>query len=310
MKKKVVFMGTPDFAVPVLQMLIDTMDVVLVVTQPDKCVGRKQILLQSPVKVLAQKYNIEVFQPIKIREDYERLEQLQPDLIVTCAYGQILPKEVLSIPDCGAVNVHASLLPKYRGSAPIQWAILNGDAKTGITLIYMDEGMDSGDIIALAECDIASGDDVGILHDKLSALGASLLKEKLEDILVKKVKAVPQKHEEATFAPMIKRVDEKIDFMLSGESIVQKIKAFCPWPLAYFILNGEEIKVLEATFIENKHCEVNKICEVTKDSIGIGASNGIVYLKKIKPASKKMMSVQSYLNGVDAKGLLGKKVNE
>ena len=181
--KKVVFMGTPEYSVPVLKMLIENTNVIMVVTQPDSYVGRHHELSFSPVKKTALKYNKEVFQPIKIRKDYQKILDLKPDLIITCAFGQILPKEILESARLGSLNVHASFLPKYRGASPIQWALLNGDKKTGVTLMYMDEQMDTGDIINQLECDISDDDNVGSLHDKLSFLGVEILKQELPKII-------------------------------------------------------------------------------------------------------------------------------
>ena len=305
---KVVFMGTPDFSVPILEMLIEQMQVVLVVTQPDKMVGRKRIIQKTPVKVLAEKYNIKVFQPVKLRQDYEILKELKPDLIVTCAYGQILSQEILDIPRLGAINVHASILPKYRGSAPIQWALLNGDAKTGVTLIYMNAGMDTGDMIAKASIAIEESDNVGTLHDKLSELGKNLLKENLPAIISGEVKREKQNDEEAVLAPMIKREDEKIDFHQEGKKILNKIRAFNPWPLAYFVMDGQEIKVIKASFVSKKETKIGIVCEVTKKSLGIGVLDGIIYLQVIKPFGKKIMDITSFLNGVSKENLLGKEV--
>ena len=180
---KVIFMGTPDFAVPVLQKLIENTNVVLVVTQPDKLVGRKQILTKTPVKVEAEKYNIPVFQPTKIKEDYGFILNTEADIIITCAYGQIIPKIILDYPSLGCINVHASLLPKYRGGAPIHWCLINGEEKSGITIMYMDEKMDTGDIISKEEYIIKDNDNVGTLHDVLSEIGANLLIKTLPSII-------------------------------------------------------------------------------------------------------------------------------
>lgn len=306
--KRIVFMGTPDFAVEILKMLIDTTNVVLVVTQPDKLVGRKKELMKSPVKKEAELNHIPVFQPSRIREDFEMIRDLEPDLIVTCAYGQILPRDLLFIPKCGAINVHASLLPKYRGSAPIQWSLLNGDEKTGITLIYMDQGMDTGDMIAKEELVIEGSDDVGILHDKLSVMGAQLLRDNLEAIFVGVAPREKQINSEATIAPMIKRCDEHLDFSFSGKEVINKIRAFHPWPLANFILDGEEIKVLQAEFKKGKNTKPGVITVANKKELGIDVLDGIIYLKRIKPNGKKEMEIASFLNGKDSHQLLGKKV--
>lgn len=307
--KNVVFMGTPNFSVPVLEMLIEKTNVIMVVTKPDKEVGRRKEIVYSPVKDCAIKNNIPIFQPIKIRNEYEKLEKLDIDLIVTCAYGQIIPKEVLDMPKYGCINVHASILPNYRGSAPIQWALFNGDEKTGVTIMYMDEHMDTGDIIKIGEIPIEKTDNVGTLHNKLSILGKDLLEETLEDILNGKAKRVKQP-EEYTLAPMIKREDERIDFTMNGESIINRIRGLNPWPLANVIINNCEIKILEAEF---KKCRVEKsgvIEEIEKDKLGISCNDGIIYLKKIKPSGKKVMDIKSYINGCNKEEYRGMLVNE
>lgn len=299
----VVFMGTPDFSVPVLKKLIEYTNVVLVVTQPDKEKGRKRELTMSPVKEVAIKNNIRVFQPIKIREDYELIDQLKPDLIVTCAYGQILPKALLDIPKYGSINVHASLLPKYRGAAPIQHALLNGDEETGVTLMYMDAGMDTGDMIAKSFYRIKGEDNVGALHDKLSVIGADLLVEKLGDIISGKANREKQNDAMATYAAMIKREDENIDINDNGKNIINKIRAFNPWPLAHLRIKDEEIKVVEARFEPQEKTVVGKVI-ITKNQLGIQVCDGIIYLDKIKPVGKKTMLVKDYLNGINKERLL------
>lgn len=302
-KKNVVFMGTPDFSVPVLKMLIEKTNVLGVVTQPDKVVGKSKMPSFSPVKKAALENNISVYQPERIRKDYGFLCDLDLDLIVTCAYGQIIPKEVLDMPKHGCVNVHASILPKYRGSAPIQWAIFNGDKETGVTIMYMDEGMDTGDIIAIEKIKIEENDNVGTLHDKLSILGEQLLAKSLEDILNGNVKRVKQGND-FTLAPMIKREDERLNFNMTGKEILGRIKGLNPWPLANIVINDLEIKVLEAEF---KKCNVENtgiVKVVDKKNLGITCLDGIIYLKKIKPSGKGSMKIENYLNGVNKDKLL------
>lgn len=294
---KVIFMGTPDFAVPILEYLVQNIDVILVVTQPDKEVGRKKELTYSPIKKVALTHNIPVFQPIKIREDYQTIINLEPDLIVTCAYGQILPQVILDLPKLGCINVHASLLPKYRGASPIQSAILNGEKETGVTLMYMDEHMDTGDMIASSQIAIELNDTYGSLHDKLAHVGECLLKETLPLIAERKNKRIKQDDEKATYTKLIKREDEKINFANQGQNIINQIRALNPWPLANFIFNDEEIKILEASFIPQKDCEVNKIY-FTKNTMMIGCSDGLINLITIKPFGKKVMPVTAYLNGI------------
>ena len=306
--KNIVFMGTPDFSVPVLKMLIENTNVLLVVTQPDKIVGKDKTVSFNPVKKLALEENIPVFQPMRIRKDFEKLKNLDIDLIVTCAYGQIIPKEVLDMPKYGCINVHASILPKYRGSAPIQWCLFNNDDVTGITIMYMDEGMDTGDIIKIKEIPILESDNVGTLHDKLSILGRDLLLEVLPTIFDKTNDRIKQ-GENYTLAPMIKREDERLDFNEEGQKIIGKIKGLNPWPLANIIINNQEIKVLEAQFVEKKIEKTSIIKEIDKKSLGITCKDGIIYLKKVKPSGKKLMEINSFLNGIDKNKYLNMEVN-
>ena len=306
--KTIVFMGTPDFSVPVLKMLIENTNVLLVVTQPDKIVGKDKTVSFNPVKKLALEENIPVFQPMRIRKDFEKLKNLDIDLIVTCAYGQIIPKEVLDIPKYGCINVHASILPKYRGSAPIQWCLFNNDDVTGVTIMYMDEGMDTGDIIKIKEIPILDSDNVGTLHDKLSKLGCDLLLEVLPTIFNKTNDRIKQGNN-YTMAPMIKREDERLDFNEEGKKIIGKIKGLNPWPLANIIINNQEIKVLEAEFVQKKVDNTGIIKEIDKKNLGITCKDGIIYLKKIKPSGKKVMEINSFLNGIDKEKYLNMEVN-
>ena len=306
--KNIVFMGTPDFSVPVLKMLIENTNVLLVVTQPDKIVGKDKTVSFNPVKKLALEENIPVFQPMRIRKDFEKLKNLDIDLIVTCAYGQIIPKEVLDMPKYGCINVHASILPKYRGSAPIQWCLFNNDDVTGVTIMYMDEGMDTGDIIKIKEIPILDSDNVGTLHDKLSKLGCDLLLEVLPTIFNKTNDRIKQGNN-YTMAPMIKREDERLDFNEEGKKIIGKIKGLNPWPLANIIINNQEIKVLEAEFVQKKVDNTGIIKEINKKNLGITCKDGIIYLKKIKPSGKKVMEINSFLNGIDKEKYLNMEVN-
>lgn len=297
MKPKVIFMGTPEFAVPILKVLLEETDVLLVVTQPDRLVGRKQELLYSPIKKLALENNIDIFQPEKLRDETSKIFEYDADLIVTCAYGQILPSEVLNHPKIASINVHASLLPKLRGGAPIHHAIIDGYDETGITIMYMAEGMDDGDIISQEKTKIEDNDNVGTLHDRLSVMGANLLRKTLPSIINKTNDRTKQKEDEVTFAYSIKREEEHIDFTKDGKSIINQIRGLNPWPTANTIINGNEFKVLEATFEEKK---VNKPKEVvaTKNKMGVTCSDGIIYLDSIKPFGKKIMSSKDFLNGI------------
>ncbi len=304
---KVVFMGTPEFACPVLETLIKNTNVVLVVTQPDAYIGRKKILTPSPIKSLALENNIEVFTPHNIKEDYENIINSKPDIIITCAYGQIIPKVLLDLPKYKCVNVHASLLPKYRGGAPIHASILNGDDETGITIMYMAEGMDDGDIIKEESIKILDTDNITTLSDKLSILGAKLLIETLPSILDGTCKSIKQDINKISFAYIIKRKDEIIDFNKSYKEIFNKVRALKD--RSYFIMNNIEYKVVSVRY-EKKLGEKSKINSIYKDGIGIGCKDGEVVITEFIPSGKKQMLTSSYLNGVDKKSLLGVRINE
>lgn len=294
---KVIFMGTPEFAVPVLEYLIKNTNVVLVVTQPDKEVGRDKKMVYSPIKKVAIENGIDVFQPIKIRNDFEIISEINPDIIITCAYGQIIPQAILDIPRFGCINIHGSLLPKYRGASPMQAAILNGDEETGVTLMYMDAKMDTGDMIAKSSIKIEDTDTIGTVHDKLSFLGRDLLATEFENIISGNITIERQNDEEATYTSMITREDELIDFNNNGKDIINKIRAFNPWPLAYFLLNGKEIKVLHAT---HKPGNIKTVGEIVlgKGQMSITCKDGYISLERIKPFGKKEMDIASYINGL------------
>ena len=307
--KRVVFMGTPDFSVPVLEKLIENTNVVLVVTKKDAYVGRKKVLTESPVAICAHEHNIEVYKPNKLKEDYEYILNKKPDIIITCAYGSIVPKVVLDYPSYGCINVHASLLPKYRGASPIVASILNGEKETGITIMYMDEGIDTGNIIMSRSIEIEDNDNSLILSNKISLLGANLLIDTLPKIFEGENFDIPQDNEEATYVGMLKREDEHIDFNNSVENIKNQVRAFSPEPYAFINIDDTEYKISE---VEIKKCDVSKIgiiVEVNKDSFGITAKDGIVYIKRIKPSGKKEMSVKDFFNGFDKTSLLNKKVD-
>ena len=300
---KVVFMGTPEFSVPVLDMLINNTNVLMVVTQPDTYTGRKKVLTKSPVKLLAEAHNIPVFQPEKIRKDYEALKELDFDLLVTCAYGQILPKEILDMPKFGSINVHASLLPKYRGASPINFAIFNGEEKTGVTLMYMDEGMDTGDIIVQDSLEI-DGNNYGELYKRLSMLGANLLFENLDYLVSGNVEHHKQNDEEATYTTLIKRELEHIDFNDTGVNIVNKIKGLNPEPLANTIVNGLELKIVDAHFEEANVNEIGKIVEISKNQFKITCKDGYICLDIVKPFGKSIMIINSYINGLKKENII------
>jgi len=304
-KIKVIFMGTPDFSVPVLKALMKATEVAMVVTQPDKEVGRKKELTASPVKKIALENKIPVFQPEKIRKDFQKVVDLKPDLIVTCAYGQIIPKEILDTPELGCINVHASLLPKLRGGAPIHHAIIDGYKKTGVTIMFMDEKMDTGDIISQAEYDIKDTDNVGTLHDILSQMGAELLIDTLPQILIGAVNRKKQNDEEATYAWNIKREEEHIDFNRTSEEVYNQIRGLYPFPTANAIINGVECKILESYIGDKKsNFSPGTIADITKDALGIATRDNIVYITRLKPSGKKEMAASDYINGLDRSKIL------
>ena len=305
---RVVFMGTPDFAVPVLEKLILNTKVVLVVSQPDKCVGRKRELVPTPIKKKALEYNIPIFQPEKIKLDYEEIVLARPDIIITCAYGQIIPKALLDLPRLGCINVHASLLPYLRGGAPLHHAIIDGYKETGVTIMYMDEAMDTGDIINTVTYPLKDTDTVGTVHDNLMEMGANLLIETLPSIISGTNKRIKQDNSKATYAYNISRSDEHLDFSGSGVLVERKVRGLNPWPLANTLFDDEEIKIISGYFVKGSSVP-KKINVVTKDSLGIGCSDGIYYVTALKPSGKKVMDIKSYLNGIDKDKLLTKKIS-
>ncbi len=306
---KVVFMGTPEFSVPILKSLIELTDVILVVSQPDKEVGRKRVLTPSPVKACALEHGIEVFTPKKLREEYEYILNKKPDIIITAAYGQIVPKQMLIYPDYGCINVHGSILPKYRGASPIQSAIMNGDTKTGITLMYMEEGLDTGNIIHAKEIDIDPEDTYGTLSEKLSILGRDLLVKTLPVIFEGENFDIPQNDEDATYTVKIKREDERLDFNKTANELHNFVRALNPSPLANILVNGEEWKVLVTEVGESTNEEPGTVVAVNKDSFEIACSDSTLVIKRIKPAGKKEMNVKDFFNGYNKDNLKGIKVN-
>ena len=292
---RVVFMGTPDFALKPLQALIDNCHVVCVVTKVDAYVGRKKVLTPSPVANLASANNIPVLKLKSIKKEYQQIIDYKPDIIITCAYGKIIPKVLIDYPKFGCVNIHASLLPKYRGSAPIQWALINGEKITGITLMYMDEFMDTGDIIAKSTYEIKDEDNVEDLFNVLSTLGCDLLMNNLDDIINNKVHRIKQNEEEATYAPMITREMEELDFNYPAKDLYNKIRAFSPYPLTKTTICNEEVKIIKAHYTD-EDATPNKLY-VTKNSLGIGTKKGIIYLDIVKPVGKNSMAIKDYLNG-------------
>ncbi len=303
---KIIFMGTSDFSAFVLEGLIkNNYQVIGVVSQPDKVVGRKKELVKTETKKVAEKYGIEVFQPVSIRKDYQFIKDKKPDLIITCAYGQIVPRGVLEIPKYKCINVHGSLLPKLRGASPIQQAIMDDEKETGITIMEMVEKMDAGDMISSAKLKIDNEYTNKSLFLKMQVLGLDLLLDTLPKYLKGEITPIKQDESKVTFAPLIKREDEKLDLNDTRRNIYNKIRALNEEPGAYALLDDEIIKIYEAVEIDKEYKGENgEIVDTTKDLIIIKVSDGALGLRKIKPASKRIMLVRDYLNGKN--NLVGK----
>lgn len=299
---KIVFMGTPDFSVPVLDMLVDEgYTIVGVVTQPDRPKGRKRVMTPPPVKVAAERHGLPVLQPEKVKdpEQLQHILDLKPDLIVTAAFGQILPKQLLDAPEYGCINVHASLLPELRGGAPIHYSILQGKKETGITIMYMVEKLDAGDILTQSVVPIEERDNTGSLHDKLSVSGSQLLKDTLPKLLNGELTPVKQNDSEATFAPNIKREQEKIDWTKSGEEIYNHIRGLHPWPVAFTEYEGKVMKIWWGEKIESTpEADPGTVLYTDSDGPVVATGNGTaIKLTDIQPAGKKRMTSAQYLQG-------------
>lgn len=301
----IVFMGTPAFAVPSLEMLIEEgYNVVAVVTQPDRPQGRKKVLTPTPVKEAALRHGIPVLQPQRLRnpEAVAELAEYKPDLIVTAAYGQILPKSVLDMPPLGCLNVHGSLLPAYRGGAPIQRSIINGEKVTGITLMYMAEGLDTGDMIARVEVPIEDDDTAGTMFDKLSLAGARLLKEQLPTLVQGKVAAEPQDESKATYAPNLTREDEKIDWTKTSRQIYDQIRGLVPYSGGFTLWDGDVFKVWACAKPEKSDqgkgdAEPGTVLEVGESGIVVKTGDGVLTLLTVQPSGKKAMDAAQFSRG-------------
>ena len=303
---KIVYMGTSEFSSKILEFLIENkVNVVGVVSQPDKEVGRKNKIQPTPVKEVALKYGIEVFQPIKIRDDYEFIANKNPDIVLTCAYGQIVPQAVLDIPKYKCINIHGSLLPKYRGAAPIQYAILNDEKQTGVTYMEMIKKMDAGCMYSKTFVDIENNDNAQDIFDKLLVTVKDTVIDFLDDFVEGKIEGIEQNEEDVTFSKMIKREDEVIDWNDSKRNIHNKVRAFNPSPIAYTTLNDVNIKIYEGEETsENISGEVGEIVKVNKEGIFVRCSDGVYKITKLQPAGKKVMDSRDYING--NKDLVGK----
>ena len=301
--KRILFMGTPDFAqVSLEKLLSEGFLVVGVVTQPDKPKGRGHKMVFPPVKETAIEHNIPVFQPEKLKngELMPILEELKPELIIVVAYGRILPDYVLEYPEFGCINVHGSLLPKYRGAAPIQWAVINGEEKTGITTMLMDKGLDTGDMLLAVETKIGEAETAAQLFDRLSVMGAELLVKtilKLETITPKK-----QNEDEATYASIIKKEMAEIDWSKSSKEVLNLVRGMNSWPMAYTFYNGETVKIISALPSDEKPAKPGEIKGLDKGKgLKVSCGDGTIYVKEVQFAGKKRMDIEDYLRGNDIK---------
>ncbi|KRM23973.1 methionyl-tRNA formyltransferase [Latilactobacillus graminis DSM 20719] len=306
-------MGTPQFSVPILEALVaNDYQVLAVVTQPDRKVGRKQVLQQTPVKEAAVRLNLPAFQPEKLSgsQALADLIALQPDLIVTAAYGQFLPTKLLEAAKIAAINVHGSLLPKYRGGAPIQYAVLNGDSEIGITIMHMAKKMDAGDMIEQASIPIEASDDTGTLFDKLSYVGRDLLLKTLPRIINQTAPRIPQDEAQVTFAYNITKEQERLDINQPAIQLVNQIRALRPQPGAWLPINGQRTKLWQATVAETTTNQpAGVIVAINKKDFELAAGNGTVLkITEIQPAGKAKMPVQSFLNGVGKQLTVGQQV--
>lgn len=291
-------MGSPEFAATIFRAMIGKVDLVGVVTQPDRPAGRGKVLTPPPVKLLAQEQGIPVLQPERLRkpEAFSELEGLQPNLIIVAAFGQILRQNVLDLPKYGCINVHASLLPRWRGAAPIQAALLHGDAEAGITIMKMDTGVDTGPMYAQRAIPILGDDDAGSLSDRLAQAGAALLLETLPEIISESVQPIPQDNDLATYAPMLKKEDGQLEFSEAAQALVRKVKAFNPWPGTFFSWEGQTIKVLRAKYAPETVFQQGQ--RGVRDGMpAVGTPDGDLVLLEVQPAGKKAMPGKVFLNG-------------
>ncbi|SMP11333.1 methionyl-tRNA formyltransferase [Desulfurobacterium pacificum] len=305
MKEKMVFMGTPDFAVPSLKALIDKgFNVSLVVTQPDKPAGRGKKLTPPPVKVVAEKNGIPVVQPEKIKnnEEFKKLlEDISPDLIVVVAYGKILPSWLLNLPRYGCINLHASLLPEYRGASPIQSALLDGKEKTGVTVMKISEELDAGDILSQRVVPIEKNDNAETLHDKLAKVGAELLVETIPLYIKGEIKPTAQEHSKATYCTRITKEMGKIDWNEPAEKIFNKVRAFTPWPSAYTTFNGKRLKIIQAEPVDcSFSASPGTVVKADKELI-VSTGKGCLKILRLKPEGRKEISAEEFLRGYPIK---------
>jgi methionyl-tRNA formyltransferase len=295
---RILFMGSPQFAVPSLRALASNYNLIGVVTQPDRPAGRGKKLRPSPVKVVSEELNLNILQPRSLRDDdsVRQIQVLQPELIIVSAYGQILPQKILDIPAYGCLNIHASLLPRWRGAAPIQAAILNGDEETGISIMLMDAGLDTGPVLSQTKLTIETNETAGDLSDRLAAVGADLLIKTLPDYLKGEIKPTPQDDSLCTYAPMIKKSEGALDFSKTSTQLSNQVRAFEPWPTSYFSWDGQRIVVKKAYAKSWKNMEPGHVFLVDAYP-AITTIDGILVLEEIHPAGRKVMSGDAFLRG-------------
>jgi methionyl-tRNA formyltransferase len=298
---RVIFMGTPSLAVPILRAVHESNhEVIGVVTQPDRPRGRGRKVGVSPVKELAMGLRLPIIQPETAKDEVfiTQVKRMSPDLIVVAAYGRILTRDLLDIPRLGCINVHASLLPKYRGAAPIQWAIVNGEEKTGITIIKMDEGMDTGDILFAQEVEIRDDDTAQGLHDTLAQVGANLIIMAMDQLNRGTLRPIPQDHREATYAPLLKKEDGLIDWSRDARDIFNRIRGFNPWPGAFTYLKGLRLKIFSGKIIAGELRErAGKVVQCGPEGVKVTTGKGYLLIKEVQLEGRKRMSIHEFLIG-------------
>ena len=298
---RIIFMGTPDFAVPPLKALHQSShDVVVIVTQPDRPKGRGRTITSPAAKNVAEALGYTVIQPLDIRSEvFEKLiKEVAPDLIVVVAYGKILPKNILSLPKIGTINIHASLLPKYRGPAPIQWAIINGEKKTGVTTMFMDDGLDTGDILLSSEIEIAPNDTSATLHDRLSVLGGNLLMKTLAAIEAGELKPIPQDHARATHSTLLKKKDGHIDWKKPAEKLDAFIRGMSPWPGAFTFYRTRRLNIFSAWPVSTDTAEKpGTVIKSFPDELRVATGQGALSITEIQGASGKRLQIKEFLRG-------------
>lgn len=298
---RIIYMGTPEFAVSALEAIVDAgHEVVACYTQPDKAKGRSRKPVPTPVKMKAQEYDIPVYQPVKLREqeNVDRIREYEPDAIVVAAYGQILPESILAVPRYGCINIHASLLPKYRGAAPIEWAIIDGEKETGVTTMYMAKGLDTGDMIERSVVPITADDTGETLHDKLAAAGAELILSTLDKLAAGTAVRTPQDDSLSCYASMLSKDMGRLDFTRPASYLERLVRGLQPWPCAYTSINGKSVKIYGAVATDRDDTFApGQITEVTKKSFTIACAEGALLIRKLQPEGKKVMDAAAFLAG-------------